>query len=318
MDHLCTNVAEETKCTRGEEDEEEGEEEEGKQNDDFQTEKSSVQKQQRSAWAPCFFHKTDKDVYYYTGQKIVIEGAFDSYAGMTWPGALALSHYLDTHQEQVNLVDKAVLEIGAGTGLVSVVAALLGAWVTATDLPDVLNHLRVNLSRNTRGRSRHTPQVAALPWSFDLESSYPSSVYHYDYVLASDVVYHHDFLDELLATMKHFCKPGTTMIWANKVRLESDLVFTENFKKAFHVNLLSDDGEVIIFMATCREEASGSDEGLESKDMMKEETEETQRKEVKEEENREKHPLEGKLEDELHHVGRGKENDHDEKRNLLH
>lgn len=42
------------------------------------------------------------------------------------PQALALSHYLDTHHEQLNLVDKAVLEIGAGTGLVSVVAALLG------------------------------------------------------------------------------------------------------------------------------------------------------------------------------------------------
>ena len=40
--------------------------------------------------------------------------------------ALALCHYLDSHRESVNLVDKAVLEIGAGTGLVSIVAVLLG------------------------------------------------------------------------------------------------------------------------------------------------------------------------------------------------
>lgn len=40
--------------------------------------------------------------------------------------ALALCHYLETHCDQLNLVDKAVLEIGAGTGLVSVVATLLG------------------------------------------------------------------------------------------------------------------------------------------------------------------------------------------------
>lgn len=40
--------------------------------------------------------------------------------------ALSLCHYLDTHREQLSLMDKAVLEIGAGTGLVSVVATLLG------------------------------------------------------------------------------------------------------------------------------------------------------------------------------------------------
>ncbi|XP_067352290.1 uncharacterized protein [Channa argus] len=181
-----------------------------------------------------------------------------------------------------------------------------GAWVTATDLPEALNHLRVNLGRNTRGHSRHTPQVAALPWSFDLESTYPSSIYHYDYVLASDVVYHHDFLDELLATMKHFCKPRTTIIWANKVRFESDLAFTENFKKVFHTNLLSDDGVIKIFMATCREEEKGCDVGLEIKDMMKE-----QKEEVKNEEKKEK-LVEEKHEDDLHYVGRGKENDNDE------
>lgn len=109
------------------------------------------------------------------------------------------------------------------------------------------------MCRNTRGHCRHTPQVATLSWGYDLEHTYPSSVYRYDYVLAADVVYHHDFLDELLVTMKHFCKPGTTLIWANKVRFESDLTFTENFKKAFNTSLLAEDGEMKIFMATSRD-----------------------------------------------------------------
>ena len=142
--------------------------------------------------------------------------------------------------------------------------------MTATDLPVVLSNLRVNLSRNTRGRCRHTPQVAALSWGYDLENTYPTSVYHYDYVLAADVVYHHDFLDELLVTMKHFCKPGTTLIWANKVRFETDLTFTENFKMAFHTSLLSEDGEMKIFKATCREEEGEGDVGMEVKDLLKE------------------------------------------------
>ncbi len=133
------------------------------------------------------------------------------------------------------------------------VSASSGASVTATDLPEVLSNLRANVMRNTRGHCRHTPQVAALSWGYDLERTYPTSAYHYDYVLGADVVYHHDFLDELLVTMKHFCKPGTTLIWANRVRFESDLTFTENFKKAFHTSLLSEDGEMKIFMAKCKE-----------------------------------------------------------------
>lgn len=160
---------------------------------------------------------------------------------------------------------------GGGDSRGSVVFSLCspGGWVTATDLPSTLNNLRVNLSRNTRGRCRHTPQVAALPWGLDLEDTHPTSVYQYDYVLAADVVYHHDFLDELLATMKHFCKPGTTLIWANKVRLEADLTFIDKFTKAFNTSLLADDGEIRIFKATCREETQG-DAGLDMQDLLEE------------------------------------------------
>ncbi|KAM9408274.1 uncharacterized protein mettl21ca [Pholidichthys leucotaenia] len=276
MDTIPTCCAEETDCLKslveGEEEDEEGDK---KDKDD-----SAVKNQENPDWAPCFFSRPGKAVYNYVGQEIIIEEALDSYAGMIWPGALALCHYLDTHREQLSLEEKAVLEIGAGTGLVSIVAALLGAWVTATDLPEVLNNLRFNLSRNTWGRCTHTPQVAALSWGQNLERTYPSSVYRYDYVLAADVVYHHDFLDELQVTMKHFCKPGTTLIWANKVQFETDLTFTDNFKKAFHTCLLAEDEEIKIFMATCRE-------GKEEDSDLKVELQDVQRK--MEEEKREKH-----------------------------
>ncbi|XP_077419972.1 uncharacterized protein mettl21ca isoform X2 [Vanacampus margaritifer] len=205
----------------------------------------------RQGWNPCFFIRADKEMYNYVGQEIVIQEGLDSYGGMIWPAALALSQYLDSHRDQLNLMDKAVLEIGAGTGLLSVVASLLGAWVTATDLPDVLSNLRYNLSKNTRGRCRHTAQVAPLSWGYDLECTYPTSVYRYDYILAADVVYHHDFLDELLATMKHFCKPGTTLILANKLRVESDNTFLDKFKRLFHTRLLQEEESLIILMATC-------------------------------------------------------------------
>uniref|UniRef100_A0A3Q0SYJ2 Methyltransferase 21C, AARS1 lysine n=1 Tax=Amphilophus citrinellus TaxID=61819 RepID=A0A3Q0SYJ2_AMPCI len=199
-------------------------------------------------WVPNIVSSLCKDIYHYVGEDIIIYESIDSYGAVMWPAALALCSFLENSRDTVNLQGKDVLELGAGTGLVTIVASLLGAWVTATDLPMMLGNLQANVMRNTRGRCRHTPQVAALPWGYDLERTYPSSVYRYDYVLAADVVYHHDFLDELLVTMKHFCKPGTTLIWANKVRFESDLTFTENFKKAFNTSLLAEDGEMKIFM----------------------------------------------------------------------
>ncbi|KAM3625137.1 uncharacterized protein V6R79_007412 [Siganus canaliculatus] len=265
---------------------------EGEEGDE--DEKDDVQKQKKAAWTPNIFCRAEKEVHYYAGEKIAIEEGYDSFAGMIWPAALALCHYLDTHRQQPNLVDKAVLEIGSGTGIVSIVAALLGAWVTATDLPVVLGNLRVNLSRNTRGRCRHTPQAAALSWGFDLERTYPASVYRYDYVLAADVVYHHEYLDELLATMKHFCRPGTTLIWANKVRFKTDLKFTENFKEAFHTSMLAEDGDLKIFMATCREEEEG--EGGMEKEIQEEEERKEKPDEEEEEEEEEEDEEEGSKE----------------------
>ncbi|XP_027870334.1 uncharacterized protein mettl21ca isoform X1 [Xiphophorus couchianus] len=270
METLCSPFVEETSFARTE-DEDEAEENEEEDKDDAQTEESADRKQRPTAFLPCFYNRMGKEVYSYAGHEIVIEEGLDSFAGMIWPGALALCHYLETHHDQLNLVDKTVLEIGAGTGLVSVVATLLGGWVTATDLPEVLSNTRANLCRNTRGLCRHAPQVAPLSWGYDLESTYPSSVYRYDYILAAEVVYHHNFMDELLVTMKHFCKPGTTLIWANKVRLESDLVFTENFKKAFHTSLLVEEGEMKIFMAMSREGDDEVDQGLEIQDLLGEE-----------------------------------------------
>ncbi|XP_041797973.1 protein-lysine methyltransferase METTL21C-like [Chelmon rostratus] len=217
------------------------------------TGQTPVEQDRAPAWVPNVYCSLGKDIYHYAGQDIVIYESIDSFGAVMWPAALALCSFLDNNRQRVNLQGKEVLELGAGTGLVTIVASLLGASVTATDLPEVLSNLRANVMRNTRGRCRHTPQVAVLSWGYDLERSYPTSVYHYDYVLAADVVYHHDFLDELLVTMKHFCTPGTTLIWANKVRFETDLTFTENFKKAFHTSVLAEDGEMKIFMATCRE-----------------------------------------------------------------
>ncbi|XP_045072262.1 uncharacterized protein LOC121537641 isoform X2 [Coregonus clupeaformis] len=299
MDPLCTPHKEEkeTAFMKEEEEEEEDDEEDdsgttvkdSEEETDAKAKETEPQHQKKQAWVPTAYSKFGKEVFCYVGQEISIFEALDSYGAVIWPAALALCHYLETNVEQLNLVDKAVLELGAGPGLVSIVATLLGAWVTATDLPEILGNLRANLLRNTRGRCRYTPQAAALSWGPDVERTYPRSVYRYDYVLAADVVYHHDYLEELLFTMRYFCRPGTTLIWANKVRLETDLSFTENFQNTFNTTLLAEIGQVNIFMATCRETEVEPElvRGIQQEEEELEEEEEEERvtERVQEEEN---------------------------------
>ncbi|TRY66215.1 hypothetical protein DNTS_006059 [Danionella cerebrum] len=223
---------------------------EDKETEDMQKEALN----RRNAWEPSVFYSLGNEMFSFTGQEISIRETLDSFGAVIWPAAVALCQYLEKNQEKLGLLDKAVLELGAGTGLVSIVASLLGAWVTATDLPEVLSNLNFNLSRNTRGRCRYTPQVAALSWGHEVQQNFPSSIYHYDYVLCADVVYHHNFLEELLITMQHFCKHETTLLWANKVRFPSDLAFIENIKNVFNITLLEEipHEEVRIYQATLK------------------------------------------------------------------
>uniref|UniRef100_A0A673LWU0 Uncharacterized protein n=1 Tax=Sinocyclocheilus rhinocerous TaxID=307959 RepID=A0A673LWU0_9TELE len=179
---------------------------------------------ERRSWAPAVYYGLGKEIYYFLGHEIKIQEAIDHYGGVVWPAALALCRFLDTTmgRQQINLLDQSTLELGAGTGLVSIVATLLGTCQYLIQLA-VPNHV-----------------------------PFPRSTHYYDYVLAADVVYHHDCLAELLDTMLHFCQMGTTVIFANKVRYQSDLVFIENFQKAFNTTLLTELDEVRIYSATMR------------------------------------------------------------------
>ncbi|XP_003203279.2 protein-lysine methyltransferase METTL21C isoform X2 [Meleagris gallopavo] len=206
-------------------------------------------------WAPTVSHYFDKEHYTYAGQHIVIQESIEHFGAVVWPGALALSQYLESNQERFNLKDKKVLEIGAGTGLVSIVASILGAYVTATDLPEVLENLSFNISRNTHNMNTHKPEVRKLVWGEDLNEDFPLSTYHYDFILASDVVYHHTALDALLATMVHFCQPGTVLLWANKFRFSTDYEFLEQLCNIFDTSILAEfpESNVKLLKATVRE-----------------------------------------------------------------
>ncbi|XP_062983526.1 protein-lysine methyltransferase METTL21C [Elgaria multicarinata webbii] len=206
-------------------------------------------------WVPKASHYFDKDHYSYAGHQITIQESIENFGAVVWPGALALCQYLESNQQEVNLKDKKVLEIGAGTGLVSIVASMLGAFVTATDLPEVLVNLEFNISKNTRNIDVHKPEVRKLVWGENLNEDFPKSTHHYDFIVATDVVYHHTALDPLLVTMAHLCQPGTILLWANKFRFSTDYDFLDRFSNIFDITQLAEFPEpnVKLFKGTIRE-----------------------------------------------------------------
>uniref|UniRef100_A0A8D2ARG9 Methyltransferase 21C, AARS1 lysine n=1 Tax=Sciurus vulgaris TaxID=55149 RepID=A0A8D2ARG9_SCIVU len=203
---------------------------------------------------PTDYASYTQEHYQFAGKKIVIQESIESYGAVVWPAATALCQYLEEHQEELNLQDAKVLEIGAGPGLVSIVASILGAQVTATDLPDVLGNLQYNLLKNTLKCTAHLPEVKELVWGEGLEQNFPRAALRYDYVLASDVVYHHYFLDKLLPTMAHLSQQGTVVLWANKFRFSTDYEFLDKFKQVFDTTLLAEypESTVKLFKGTLK------------------------------------------------------------------
>ncbi|XP_044426012.1 protein-lysine methyltransferase METTL21D [Triticum aestivum] len=149
-------------------------------------------------------------------------GASGVTGAVVWDSAVVLAKFLE-HAADGGLLPvrgARAVDLGAGCGLVSVVAALLGARVVATDLPDRVRLLRKNLEENVRGSAR----VAELVWGDEYELD-PELLLWLDpeaeppeLVLGSDVVYIEEAVGDLLATLTRLAGPRTTVLLAGELR----------------------------------------------------------------------------------------------------
>uniref|UniRef100_A0A2C9WGR0 Uncharacterized protein n=1 Tax=Manihot esculenta TaxID=3983 RepID=A0A2C9WGR0_MANES len=84
-----------------------------------------------------------------------------------WDSGVVLGKFLEhaVDSKMLMLQGKKVVELGAGCGLVGCIAALLGAQVAFTDLPDRLRLLKKNVEANLRdGDLRGSAVVKELIW----------------------------------------------------------------------------------------------------------------------------------------------------------
>jgi len=101
-------------------------------------------------------------------------------AFLVWEGAIVLANYLEQYEFISN---KRCIELGSGTGLLGICAALLGADVVVTDLEKVVSFMEENVARNCSSDCKI--RVTAHTWGTQVSELNPP----YDLIIASDVVY---------------------------------------------------------------------------------------------------------------------------------
>ncbi|XP_056416467.1 protein-lysine methyltransferase METTL21E-like [Hyla sarda] len=194
-------------------------------------------------YVPAYLKSVAWEGFNYVGHEIKIVESTELYGATVWPSALVLCYFLEKHGKQLCIEDKSIIEIGSGTGLVAIVASLLGAHVVATDLKELIGNLQYNVLRNTKMKSKHVPQVKELIWASDLEKKFPKASLHFDYIFAADVVYNHPYLAELLETFDHLCSAHTSILWVMRYRKENthlENAFIQKFQKLFDMEVIYD------------------------------------------------------------------------------
>ncbi|NXM83681.1 MT21A methyltransferase, partial [Oenanthe oenanthe] len=162
--------------------------------------------------------------------------------------AVVLCAYLE--MGGVDLRDRSVIELGAGTGLLGIVVTLLGkgfllsplkqitasktsARVTITDRAAALEFLESNVQANLPPELRPRAVVKELTWGKDLDNFPPGA---FDFVLGADIVYLEETFAELLQTLEHLCSERTVILLSCRIRYERDLQFLKMLRERFSVS----------------------------------------------------------------------------------
>jgi len=162
-----------------------------------------------------------------------------------WDGAFLLARYLEntTVFPAGFWSSRHCIELGAGCGLTGIVAWLLGASVTLTDLPLATEHTKCCVSSNVDRLGQTNPtlaersaaiQVKDYTWGStqDLQHLSPP----YDVVFGSDIVYSAGSSDSLVEALHALCGPDSLVLMSYKPRgLQEDVFFTKLLKSGFEI-----------------------------------------------------------------------------------
>jgi predicted nicotinamide N-methyase len=136
------------------------------------------------------------------------------YFGAVWPSALALTEYLLQESRIPSLVGTRFLELGCGLAIPAMMAARLGAKVTAMDNhPDVPRFLKANVQKNE-------PCHLQFAASSELSSAdfVSANCGAFDLIVASDVLYEGHLAEHFAEEVTKFSNEHSTVIVADPGR----------------------------------------------------------------------------------------------------
>lgn len=127
-----------------------------------------------------------------------------------WNAGKTLAAYLDTHCDQI-CKDKRILELGAGGGLPSLVAASNQASeVIITDYPDpaLVDNLRLNVQANLTEETKQKTTVKGFIWGADPTDLVARGPF--DVVILADLVFNHSQHEALIRTCNQVLRSSDT------------------------------------------------------------------------------------------------------------
>ncbi|XP_029655822.1 protein N-lysine methyltransferase METTL21A [Octopus sinensis] len=194
--------------------------------------------------------KTPTRSFQFVGQQLTILQQWDllGVAAVVWDSAIVLSEFLEVNPEFAK--NKNVIELGAGTGLVGIVAALLGGDVTVTERQSALENLCANVNANTAVYGNISLRAKKLDWTNNLSDSFMAD---YDLIVGADIIYIEETFPHLLKTLLYFTnRSGSVILLSCKIRYSKDSKFLEQMKCHFETEELFYDTarDIHIFKAT--------------------------------------------------------------------
>nr|XP_020027829.1 protein N-lysine methyltransferase METTL21A isoform X1 [Castor canadensis]XP_020027830.1 protein N-lysine methyltransferase METTL21A isoform X1 [Castor canadensis] len=175
-------------------------------------------------------------------------------AAVVWDAAIVLATYLE--MDAVELRGCSAVELGAGSGLVGIVAALLGAHVTITDRQVVLEFLKSNVRANLPPHIQPKVVVKELTWGQNLGSFPPGE---FDLILGADIIYLEETFTDLLQTLEHLCSDHSVILLACRIRYERDTNFLAMLERRFTVGKVHYDPEKDVHIYKARRTSQRED-----------------------------------------------------------
>ena len=172
----------------------------------------------------------------YNNKKLVInQNSEYKYAGEVWDAALVLIYFLINKKSEIviNLKDKIILELGAGTGILGLTTGLLEAKkVVLTDKGGCTKLIKENYELNKNlFNDNFECEIKELDWLIEEDKKNIDD--KFDYIIGSDLVWNPKLREGLANTIKYFLnsKENTQAILSFQIRDKEIQNFFNLFQK---------------------------------------------------------------------------------------